>query len=175
MSVNRVVDYEFSEESSTEPVSLQEAKDYCRIGITDDGPEITTMIKAARETLELYTRLSLIPRTVTAVICNPEGRIELPFGPITGTITFADATYESQKEFVGLGFKRVVAPTRDDMEVSYEAGYTDTNIPSDLKEAILAQILYMYEMRGDESTDTKGICNAAMRLAGKRSRITFFS
>lgn len=172
MSLNRVVDYRFSDEG-TEPVTLQEAKDYCRIGITDDGPEITTMITAARQTIELYTRLSLVTKTVEAVIGNCEGRIELPFGPVTDVPVFDDDDLESQKEFVGLDFIRVVKPMQEDMLISYTSGYT--TLPKDLKEAILAQILYMYEMRGDESADTKGICNAAMRLCGRRSRISFFS
>lgn len=173
MSYNIVNDVRFTDESSTYPVTLQEAKDYCRIGLSNDDVDITLMIKAATQTIEQYTKLSLITRTVTAIISNPCGYIELPFGPVTNTPTFANTTDEANKEFIGLDFIKVKNPTYEDMEIEYTAGYE--TVPFDLKQAILAQILYLYEMRGDESTETRGVCAASVRLANKHSRIPAIS
>lgn len=70
---NPRVDYIVTVPISTEPVTLQECKDYARIDFTDatnDGV-ITELISDARDFAERYTRRALAPQTIQAIIEQP--------------------------------------------------------------------------------------------------------
>jgi len=140
---NAVIDRPvFSGEATTEPVNLQEAKDWCKIDVPDDDTLITRLIKAARIACETYVNLSFITRIVTATIHNGLGNFNLPYGPVVDPITSIKDTdgtvindYNLRDEYTG------------DIEVVYNAGYA--TLPEDLRTALLCQIAFMYENRGD--------------------------
>src|SRR6185437_6805054 len=79
---NAVLSAVFSAEDARKPVTLQEAKDWCRISVTDDDALITALIMAARIACEFYANLSLINRTVTSKIKNGLGDFTTPYGPL---------------------------------------------------------------------------------------------
>ena len=91
--------------------------------------------------VEKYTGLYLVPRTLTVVLLNQAGYIELP-GPVVGTITWAD---DAEPEMVGSKIK-----TKYDCELTatYDVGYTE--FPKWVENSILAYIAWAYENRGDE-------------------------
>lgn len=127
----------------TEPVILQEAKDWCRIDINDDDVIVTLLIKAARKVCERYANLSFVPRTITARLKNGAGGINLPYGPLVGNIiTVTDKDGNSLLTVFDLdnGYSGIITLT-------YNAGYTI--LPEDLKNALLCQIAWMYKNRGD--------------------------
>ena len=162
VAYNAVISAEFSDESATEPVTLQEAKDWCRIDVSDDDSLITELIKGARYICELYSNISFIERTVTAIIVNGLGRINLPYGPVTSEVAYYD---EDEVELTDYSLK-----TADDCRVQavYSAGYEA--LPKNLKTALLNQILWMYENRGDEklsnslSEEAKLILNQVRKI-----------
>jgi len=83
IAYNAVLSTVFSGESTTEPVTLDEAKNWCRIDVTDDDTLIEDIIiPAAREVCENYANLSFIARTVTAKIQNGLGNFYLPYAPV---------------------------------------------------------------------------------------------
>lgn len=145
---NATLDVQFSNEGS-EPVSLTEAKAWCRIDVNDENSLITSLITAARIMCEQYTNISFITRTVTAVLNNSCGNIFLPYGPVTGTVTTVDRDGNAiaDVKIYGSVFKFIESPCDDYMKVSYTAGYT--TLPPNLKTAVLSQIAWMYENRGD--------------------------
>jgi hypothetical protein len=122
---------------------LVEAKNWCRIDIADDDALITELIKSARQACEQYVNLSLINRTVTALIHNGLGNFTLPYGPVAGdVITYTDIddtalTDYNHRDSYG-----------SDMTVVYLAGFTV--LPQKLKTAVLNQVAWMYSERGDE-------------------------
>lgn len=139
---NAVISVVFTDEATGEPVTLQEAKDWCRIDVTDDDAIITMLITSARIVCEIYSNLSFIARTVTAVINNGLGNFVLPYGPVVGAVTsildtdgIAVTDYELKDSHEG------------NLTVEYDAGYT--TLPANLKTALLCQIAYMNENRGD--------------------------
>ena len=67
----------------SEPVSIDEAKDWCKIDGCDDDKLILSLITAARIICENHSNLSFIKKTITAKIKNGLGGIVLPFGPVT--------------------------------------------------------------------------------------------
>lgn len=70
----------------TEPVTLAEVKDFCRIDSdsSDNNTVLTLMIASCREKLEGHTNLYFIPKV--AKIEFTSRVFELPYGPV-GTIT----------------------------------------------------------------------------------------
>lgn len=159
IAYNAVLDVLFEDEvesgdDPTEPVTLDEAKEWCRIDVSDDDDIITELITAARTICEQYSNISFIPRTVTARLKNELGGIYLPYGPVTGDDpVFTDdegieAAVDAYK-VVGVLFKAVKTPFTE-MTAVYTAGYTA--LPLNLKKALLNQIAWMYSNRGDDET-----------------------
>lgn len=153
-------DISSSSDVVTEPVTLDEIKDYLRLSGFDDSGEFSfddvllqTMIKSGREYCEAKTGCSLIPKTIRAYITNGLGMILMPAGPVTGIITGvneADVSITDQIKLVGSQFPQLRLPLGQNMVFEYEVGYTVGTIPAGLKQAIMAWVAYVYEHRGDE-------------------------
>ncbi len=154
MLVNQIinVDEDFESGDITEPVTLTQAKNYLRLeGFTsDDSGEqefdfddtlIESMITEARMWVEKYTGLYLVPRTLTVVLLNQAGYIELP-GPLVGTITWAD---DATPVMVG---RKVETKYDCKLTATYDVGYTE--FPKWVENSILAYIADHYEWRGDD-------------------------
>lgn len=61
-------------DATSEPITLAEAKAYCRVDISDDDTLITSLIGSARRYIEKETGLALMTQTWTAVYDRwPEG------------------------------------------------------------------------------------------------------
>lgn len=140
MNYNAVISVSFSNEG-TEPVTLQEAKDWCRIDVSDDDALITSLIKAARIICEQYSGLSFVTKTVTAILVNGLGNIDLPYGPVTGDVTYTETD--------GTAIDYDISDERcERFKAVYSAGYE--TLPQNLKTALLNQIAFMYDHRGNE-------------------------
>lgn len=141
---NAVIKADFSGESSIEPVTLQEAKDWCRVDVPDDDALIIRLIKGARKVCERSANLSFIPRIVTATIHNGLGNFILPYGPVIGAVTsYADVDGNTITDY------DLRTPYGSDIVAVYDAGYPDSQLPEDLRTALLCQIAWMYNNRGD--------------------------
>jgi hypothetical protein len=130
----------------TEPLTLQEAKDWDKIDQDVDDDIITALITAARRICEKFSGIGFINRTIDANINNSNGGFQLPYGPITGDPTAADA--DGNTLDLTYQFGQIISP-RGRMTVSYTAGYT--TLPEDLKTALKAQVLFLYENRGEST------------------------
>lgn len=141
---NAVLSVSFDDDGTeTEPVTLQEAKDWCRIDVTDDDTLITALITAARIVCENFANLSFIERTVTARINNGLGNFYLPYGPVT---TISGATLDDATSILDADYS-INNAYGQIYTVVYSAGYA--TLPKNFKTAILNQIAWMYENRGD--------------------------
>lgn len=134
----------------TEPVSLQELKDYAKIDFDTDDTLLQSLITVSRLFLETYTGLSFIPKRLTAQLRNECGGIEIPYGPMQGDldqtlITDRDGN-ETTIETEGLDFLSIRTQTAF-VQLIYGAGYT--TLPEPLKTAIKAQAFFLYENRGE--------------------------
>lgn len=138
---NAVLDTSFDDGTVTEPVTLQEAKDWCKIDVSDDDSLITSLITAARIICENYANLSFIKRTVTAKIKNGLGGFVAPYGPV---ISITSAKDSDDTDIAGFDFDNAYGGK---ITVVYEAGYEV--LPQNLKTALLNQISFLYENRGD--------------------------
>lgn len=190
MNYNAVISIEdISNESGeiTEPITVQEVKDYLRLeGFTDtdestseslsdfdfDDTLISEAITAVREMFELKCSLSLIPKTLQVVLTNLKGMIELPRGPIssvTGIVNSdGDAIDTDNIKTIGDQWKFLACPTYENMTVTYEAGYT--TVPKGIKLDLLRAAAYYYMNRGAEV-----IQPFVSQLAKKYSRNTWLA
>jgi uncharacterized phiE125 gp8 family phage protein len=138
---------------TTEPVELQEAKDWMKITFDEEDTIITDLIPATRELLERYTSRSLAPKTLTVLMeINDCSLFELPYGPVTGVTTVTrknefddDETMVAGEDYQVVG-KMIRIQTPGTYEIEYEAGYDP--LPDDLRKDQLRLIGWMYQNRG---------------------------
>lgn len=159
----------------TEPVTVAEAKAYCRVSTSTEDTLFSTLITQAREAVEVATGLSLIPKGITTYFNNISGNFEIPFGPIDiETFELFDMEQNALEvtgtdlQLIGDQFPKLVYPKYANLKAVYEAGYT--TIPTDLKVAILDQVSYDYENRGLDA-DT-GICNKTWKACQRWTRVS---
>lgn len=152
--------------SVSEPVSLQQAKDYLRLDgfqPNDDSPAdlfdfddalITSLIIEARKWCEQFTGVHFVPKTLQVTLTNGVGMMRIP-GPVTGTITWKDQDGNSitAARLIGSLFPKIESETCDRQVLEYSAGY-GTDCPDWAKNAIKAYVAWAFEHRGDE--DLKG-------------------
>lgn len=177
-NISHVIDYELTEDGyySEEPVSVALAKQYCRaLTGTAEDDLFALFIVSARNAIEKFTGLSLVGKVCQAIILAPQEGFEMPFGPVTSPVTFVDQDANSSSlEVIGFDFPKTKFPYNIITTGTYTCGYTNSNLPSQLKTAILFQINFLYENRGDNS-DTGVLCKAARIICQSYTRQPFFS
>lgn len=166
---NRVISVDRSESSPTEPVTLAQVKAHLIITFTDDDTKLTELITQCRKAIENFCHISIVRQTITAVLYYDCPQ-QLPYPPVTdiysvqtsvpnpgsGPVGYETAT--SGWEFDGSEFSGFGVRNR----IVYGAGYT--TVPDQLKLAILNEITFRYENRGN-NVISDGLCEAARILA----------
>ena len=170
---NFIIDYTLTDTAPvTEPVTLAEAKLYCRVSTSVDDNQISLMIKQAREAIEVGTGLSLIPKTAVVWFTNFNGTFNLPYGPVNSFTSLIDENGDTiiaaDYTLVGGKFPMLTRPLWRNLKATYTVGYT--TIPNDLKIAILDQVSYDYENRGLDSNT--GICEKSWKACQRWTRIS---
>ena len=152
------------------PITVEEAKAFCRVQNTNEQQDIlfSLWIFAARTKIEQYCNLSLIPRNIVAVLSAPQGMMELPYGPVTSVPSFVDEQDVAQTiTLLGLGYPSIKNPINY-TKASYDAGFADGECPELLKQAILMQVCYYWENRGDQ--EVKGYAPGVISICQKYKR-----
>lgn len=154
-----------------EPVTVDEAKNFCRIDLTEDDSLITNLITAARQASENYTGRAYINQSITYSTDTNSLFIPLPKIPYSSctTVKYLDTdnawqalTVTTDYDVTKRGEAGVVTllttPSVDDrgvatVEVVYVAGYgaTAASVPYALKQAILMRVAALYERRSEAS------------------------
>jgi len=161
---------------TVEPVSLAEARAHARVDDTADNSLVSALIAAARRTAEAYTRRAFITQSWAMYMdqAPTDNFLEIPKAPLVGIssiVTYSDAdaatTFASSNYYVDLITKpgRVVLrataswPTftrvSNGFFVDFVAGYgaTGSDVPADIRQAILMIVSHLYENRGDTDAD----------------------
>lgn len=156
----------------TEPVTLEDVKQHLNMQFdtddnyefTDDDAYLTATITDAREALERVTGYSLAPKTLTAVINNSDGNFDLPYGPVVSVEDVFDADGEVVDATIQGG---VIVTCGAYQSVNYTAGYN--TVPASMRRALLEEIAWLYNHRGDENDVTK----QNRRLAKLNKKLTW--
>jgi hypothetical protein len=154
---NRVIKISVVNDLVAEPVSLTEVKSYLDIDFTNHDTLLGTMISAARRRLEKYTGRSFGAKTMNVIMdvyCDQT----LPGGPI---LAVTSATREGETD---ANYKLLGDEFKPDFGGLWDVNYTTNGTTNeDLKLAIMAEVAYRYENRGDENQGT--MSTAAKDLA----------
>lgn len=161
-------------EDGVEPVTLDEAKQQCYIPTDDDDSDIedllTRMITAARKYGENRTWVSLVDKTYETTLDEfPCGIIELPKPPLIsvesikydtsdGEQTLSEDDYRITGKMLGRIEPVNSWPSTKDklgaVRIQFKAGFEDeegdpgtSNVPEDLKHAILMKVKAFYDNR----------------------------
>jgi uncharacterized phiE125 gp8 family phage protein len=154
----------------TEPVTVEEVKSYMRLeglqdvdesmatAFTEDDELIECLIVSARKKLETIYGISIVPKTLRAVLTNQAGDIEIPQGPVSSITSLKDKSGTAITDYTILGYSeaeeayndfiQLECPCYEKMVLVYEAGYEE--VPEGLKDEILRMVTYWYENRGDK-------------------------
>lgn len=153
-----------------EPITLEEAKNQCRVLSADDDDLIASLIVAAREWVESYTGHILVMRDVTQRLSSFT-RPRLFAWPIaddaTVTATYVDSDGATQpltgaRLIFGNGwaelataFGSVWPATYGPASITVEAGYaTPDDVPRSMKQAMLLLIGHWFANRESVSDNT---------------------
>ncbi len=130
-----------------EPVSLAEAKAWCRIDSADEDALVEALITTARLQVESATGRALVTQSWRLTLHAAPQLVVLPIVPVIA-LTAAPDGAELQGDAVRL------SQAGDDVTIDFDAGYgTAADVPADLKQAVLALVAYWYVNRdvGGES------------------------
>lgn len=187
--------------SGQEPVTLADAKKHLRVDFTDDDTLITAMITASRKAIENYCHISLVPKTITLWLKAKDvpqsnyaqpfqvreqfNEFELPYGPVRSVdsvtsigsdgTTMITCALNSDYYLTGNAFNSIkISNNFDNNVLVYDAGYLAGTVPPELWLAILNELSYRYEFRGDSTNryakQNIGICETAEALAKSHIR-----
>jgi len=150
VNYNSVLDTEFNDGEISEPVTLAEVKNFCKIDINTDDDILIELITTAREMCEDYANISFVDHTITTIVNNCNGGISLPYGPIKEVTQVKNSDgdilmLEEDYTISGNSFVRLLTPKLDNIEVTYLTGYS--SLPKKMKLALLNCIYYLYDNR----------------------------
>lgn len=157
---------QITEGEATEPVIVDEAKDWMRVDYDDDDELIEGMIKSARQSIEQFTNLALVDKSViidVTTTCETDN-IRLPLIENIEEVSIEDINDEEDVDVEnykvrGAGVKVNYAGY---FSISYDVEAGDT--PEALKEAIKMEVAERYANRG-ENNGTDGLSKSAQSKA----------
>jgi uncharacterized phiE125 gp8 family phage protein len=170
--MNNILDVNITTDLTIEPLLVKEAKDYLHIDFDNDDIFLSTLISSSRKALEKFTGLSFGAKTIMVYVDLSE-ELEIPYGPVNSVTLVrkwtGDSSFDTITDYVlkGSQFKRFDPGVCGEYEITYTAGYS--TLPEDLRLAILTEVAYRYENRGDEIV---ALSNAAKTLAMPYRRLT---
>lgn len=150
---NSILDVQFNDDAITEPVTLSDAKDFCKIDISNDDVLIESIITAARQMCEAYTGIGFVEHNILININNSNGNIYLPYCPLVEVIEVTDendVVLETATGYKlrGNDFVRLEWPAENNITIEYVAGYGE--LPEVLRLGLLNAIYYLYDNRSIE-------------------------
>lgn len=160
--------YRVTSQPIDEPISLETVKNHLKVDFSADDALINSLIITAREFVENYTLLRLMPQTITEhfdVFVSP---LELSCAPLRSVSSISYLDSDSQSVVLGSIYKsqqyallpRLVLKANESwpttvneqsaITVVYTVGFDDADaVPEILKSAMLLMISHWYENRQD--------------------------
>lgn len=165
--------YEVSTPPVSAPITLSDAKAWCRITHSSEDSIITGLIDTATLQLEAYTNRVFSPRTFTGYFSSLDvaligvNYLTLRRAPLIELSSLKAEGGELDEDSYSVqqrsGFAKIIFndlpvvenPTEYPFEAIFTAGYT--TVPSDIKTAIKQLVCLLYQGRGDCEIVPKGI------------------
>lgn len=142
-----------------EPIELEEAKTYLLVTYSDRDQQINNLIKTCRKALEDHKEVSIVTNTITAILNNGIGGIQLPYGPVTEVTEMKDFDENilTSDQYILKDYS-ITHPRYNFLTVTYTAGYTEDNpVPLTIKHELLELIGWVFFNKGTISEGLKRI------------------
>lgn len=167
------------EDFTDDPITLVETKAHLIVTFDDDDTLITALINQSIAAIEKHCSISILQKTVT-VLADIFCETELPYCPLleftklelkTGPNAYVQKTVNTDFQIDGDAgdYARLIPGVAGRMKLTYDTGFAEGEIPDDLKLAVLNEIAFRYENRGDSTNryaqQNVGISESAMVLA----------
>lgn len=168
--------------ANEEPVSLNAAKNYLRIGHDDEDGLLTDLITGARARIERSAGLSLVTRTLRVSLdCWPDdfsgAGLRLRPGPVRA-LSAVRAPGTSQNDVTArfrlygevLKLRPFQSPpvlSESGVEIDFEAGFgASSDVPADLVLAVKLAVAHAFQRRrsGRDDEDAEGLPAEVRRL-----------
>ena len=154
----------------SEPITLEEAKNYLKVDTGDDNTLISNLISTAREMAECFAGQIFLTKSIEIVYDGAGVTLEIPYRPLQSvtkieTITEAGVKSEVSSALYVVDTSGPFFPARISLKSGYTwpvhrgfasfivtviAGYGDeaTDVPYATRQAILQIISHLYDNRG---------------------------
>jgi len=138
-------------DTGSEPLTIQQAKDWMRVSTEDFDTEITALITVGRKRIEQYTQLSLVDKDVV-LIAYLDKRIKLPSLDEIDTVYFWDGddweikTSDDYDLFGEYFYPKIAGKWKIEYTT---AANTNELLVHDLKRVVL----WLFENRGDDTVE----------------------
>lgn len=176
-----------------EPLTLAEAKLYCKVTGSTEDAVITELITTARQLVEKYLSISVAEKTIYASWIETPDELELPYGPVISVDKIYKIDSEGAEEELVLNDDFHIYGDQDavvkiqtywssgirserSVRVEYTAGYGNTNtevLPSPIKTAIRKLVVKSYGLRGDDPGSMILDNEIKSEIAAYRKRVWF--
>lgn len=142
ISVSREVEDDF--------ITLAEVKTHLRIDFSDEDTYIGSLIPVGREMIENYTGRALVPSEVTVILRNEISGMMLPWQPYVDSLVLKDTDGNTiSADDYEIKGSELFQYSYGEIRATYNSGYDEDTLPPSLKMAVLHQIAFLYEKRGD--------------------------
>lgn len=165
-----MLDIQILEIKGDEPVTLAEAKAYCRVDADYTGEDalISDLISSSRSAIEMWANISLIEKRIQ-VFSDTDKTLCLPGSPVIviESITDCEGNLIEYNEAIK---NKVKIDHRGGYFVTYKAGFNP--VPRDLKIAVLKQIATDFDNRENLviGASTEKLSNATKNLVSPYNR-----
>jgi uncharacterized phiE125 gp8 family phage protein len=143
-------------DTADEVVSVQEAKDYAKIGYSTEDSIVQMLVDGAKKAFEDYTGKLIFQREVTAKYDCKEYKnlLYLPWLPVASITSVVEVEDDGTETTIDsddykLFDYKLEVDRFNIVKVTYQAGITDGTVPPDLKLGILKWITSNYNDRED--------------------------
>ena len=161
--------------------NLQDLAAHCRVDTSDDDLSLYRDGQAAAAELEHYAQLALLTQTIRVTLpCWPRSCwFNLPISPLIDPLSVAITADGVAYLPFGIvqGLRPAVHLTEDRpaglIVVTYRAGFggSASDVPTDLRLAILDQAAAFYDLRGAGDGKTNGMSPHMARVAARYRRV----
>jgi len=170
--------------AASEPVTVEEAKTWCRQRMNDEDALFPMLIATARSKVEAYLRRPLISRELTERRTGLGRFMVLPVAPVitVDQVRYIDTSGASQVlasdqyrvlthealpviyPATGISWPSVL-PEPDTVEIDMTAGYGDaSDLPPEFRAAVLLLVGYLYENREAMQDDVMSLPSMVAEL-----------
>lgn len=155
-----------TEGSITEPVTAAEAKTWMRVDYSDDDTLITGMIKSARQSIEQFTNLAFVDKSVVMDVLTTSGNDLIRLYGVDGAESLEVTDIDSEEVIDSEDYKIRGASVKISRSGYFSIAYDidASPVPEALKEAIKMEVAERYANRG-ENNSTEGLSKSAQSKA----------